>query len=150
LSRKADLVEVLNGLVQSCKAGESGFKRAAEEVKDRELRVLFITYSEQRAQFASELEQEIRSLGGNPSERISQAAHREWLDLEAVVTDEDDSALITQCENGDRAILQAYKDALQNQLPDETRALIQKQKALVEIGNERLQSIERTAGFGGI
>jgi uncharacterized protein (TIGR02284 family) len=152
VSRNAGLVEVLNGLVQSCRVGESGFKRAAEGVKDRELRVLLITYSEQRAQFVPELEEQIRRLGLDPgeSDKVAVAAHQGWLDLEAVATDEDENALITQCQNGEKAILQEYEMALRQPLPDAVRALVEKQKALIEIGYERLQSIERTAGLGGL
>jgi uncharacterized protein (TIGR02284 family) len=151
LSREADLVAVLNGLAQSCKAGERGFKRAAEGVKDRELRVLLITYSEQRAQFASELEEVIRSLGGDPgeSENLAVAAHQGWLDLEMVVADEDETGVITQCENGEKAVLDAYDEALQSHLPGDARALIDKQRALVEIGYQRLQTIERATGSAG-
>ena len=54
------LISTLNNLIETCKDGENGFRTASDGVKNQELKALFLTYSQQRAQFASELQAEVR------------------------------------------------------------------------------------------
>ena len=63
-------VSTLNNLIETCKDGEDGFRAAADGVKDSNLRTLFLTYSQQRAQFAAELQNEVRLRGGGPRRRF--------------------------------------------------------------------------------
>ena len=61
-----EIISVLNDLIETCKDGEHGFHDAADAAGDRRLEELFRTYSEQRGRFASELQEEVRKLGGDP------------------------------------------------------------------------------------
>ena len=75
---REELVECLNDLIETCRDGENGFQTAADHVQDPELKKLFTRCSEQRAQFASELQSEVRQLGGTPAQKgsVSAAFHR--------------------------------------------------------------------------
>jgi uncharacterized protein (TIGR02284 family) len=60
-----DVVSTLNGLIETCKDGEEGFRTCAENVRNAELKVLFMERSQRCAKSAEELQSE-RRLGGDP------------------------------------------------------------------------------------
>jgi uncharacterized protein (TIGR02284 family) len=49
------VISTLNGLIETVKDGEFGFKTAAEGMQDLQVRSLFQQYSRQRAEMAREL-----------------------------------------------------------------------------------------------
>src|SRR5437763_1832810 len=100
---REELLECLNHLIQTCRDGENGFQTAADHVKDHDLKSLFKEYSVQRAQFASELESEVRQLGGTPAEygSVSATFHRGWINIKSIVTGDD--AIAAACVRGDEA-----------------------------------------------
>ena len=56
------------------------------------------------------------------------AVHRGWINLKSIVTGQDDSAILGECETGDATALKAYETALKStELPAEARTVIQKQ-----------------------
>jgi uncharacterized protein (TIGR02284 family) len=106
-----EVIATLNELVETCKDGQDGFRTAAEGVKNAELATLFNTYSQQRGQFASELQNEVRRSGGDPEKTGSTAAalHRGWINIKSAVTGEDEGAVISECERGeDSAVKEAH------------------------------------------
>src|SRR5262245_13417243 len=113
---KDDVISTLNGLIETCKDGQEGFKTAAEGVGDTSLKKLFYEYSQQRAQFVGELQSEVRNLGGDPEKSGSMAAalHRGWIDIKAAVTGKDDHAILAECERGEDSAVNAYQEALEN------------------------------------
>ena len=139
-----DVISTLNSLIETCKDGQNGFSTAAEGVKNSEFVTLFNTYSQQRAQFAAELQNEVRRLGGDPEETGSTVAalHRGWIDIKSVVTGGDESAVIAECERGDASAVNAYEDAVQKDLRDNVRATIQAQFAKVREAHDRIRSLE--------
>ena len=58
------VVSTLNGLIQTCRDGQEGFKDAAEGIDRSDLKSLFYEFSQQRAEFAGVLQGLVRSLGG--------------------------------------------------------------------------------------
>ncbi len=63
---RGEVLDQLNKLLTRNHDAEKGYQEAAESVKDAELKSLFLTQSRQRNEFATELEREIRTLGGEP------------------------------------------------------------------------------------
>ena len=145
-----DVVDTLNDLIETCKDGQNGFRTAAEGVKNSELKTLFNTYSQQRAQFAAELQNEVRRLGGDPEKTGSVAAslHRGWIDIKSAVTGEDEGAIISECERGEDSAVDNYEDALKENLPADIRSIIERQFTQVKDAHDRIRSLERASGRG--
>ena len=139
-----ELISVLNDLVETCKDGQNGFRTAAEEIKNSELRTLFNTYSQQRAQFAAELQNEVRRLGGDSEDTGSTAAvlHRGWMNIKSAVTGENEGALISECERGEDSAVSAYEEALENELPGNLRVIVERQFSQVKDAHDRIRSLE--------
>ena len=51
-----DVISCLNGLIETAKDGQQGFQEAADGVERSDLKSLFYEFSQQRAQFAGDLQ----------------------------------------------------------------------------------------------
>jgi len=145
------VISCLNNLIETCKDGQDGFKTAAEGVERSELKTLFYEFSQQRATFAGELQNEVRRLGGDPEKTGSVAAslHRGWIDIKSAVTGKDDNAVIAECERGEDSAVSNYKDALKDaSLPSDVRSHVERQYAAVQAAHDRVRSLERKTGAG--
>jgi uncharacterized protein (TIGR02284 family) len=145
-----DVISVLNNLIETCKDGQNGFHTAVDGVKNSDLKSLFENYSQQRAGFVSELQQEVRRLGGDPEKSGSVAAslHRGWINIKSAATGEDEGAVISECERGEDSAVASYKDALEQNLPAEVQALVQRQYTEVKAAHDRIRSLERATSHG--
>ena len=82
MSQQKEIISTINGLIETLKDGQQGFREASEAVKEPELKSLFSEYSLQRAKFAGELQSEAIGLGeSNPEDSSSTAGamHRAWI-----------------------------------------------------------------------
>jgi uncharacterized protein (TIGR02284 family) len=146
---KADSVDglasTLNQLIQTCKDGESGFRAAAEGVDDPNLRHLFESYSQQRAEFAAELQLEVERLAETPAEHGHAAAalHRGWMNIKAVVTGKDEGAIIAECERGEDFAVQAYERAICAKLSADLKAVVDRQFHKVKEAHDQVRSLEQ-------
>lgn len=110
-----DVVKVLNNLIETCKDGQEGFKTCAEDIKNPELKALFVKRSQECGVAAGELQQEVVALGGEPEDSTSVSAdlHRRWVDLKSLVTGKSEEAVLNEAERGEDHALKAYKEALE-------------------------------------
>jgi conserved hypothetical protein len=138
------VVSILNGLIETCKDGENGFREAAEHVNNSHLKTVFLEFSRQRAQFAGQLQSEVTQLGGEPekSGSTAAAAHRGWIDLKAAFTGGGEAAVVTECERGEDSAKDSYRDALEEPLPANIKALVQRQYEQVREAHDRIRSLE--------
>ena len=123
------ITAVLNDLVETSKDGEKGFRTASEDTKNTELKTIFMRRAEDCSKGASDLQQIVMRLGGKPEEggSVAGAMHRGWVDLKSKVTDRDDLAILEECERGEDVAKAKYRDALEETLPDDIRAVVQRQ-----------------------
>ena len=145
-----DVISTLNNLIETCKDGQTGFQTAAEGVMNSELKTLFYNYSQQRAQFAGELQNEVLRLGGDPEKTGSVAAslHRGWINIKSAVTGKDDAAVIAECERGEDSAVSNYKDALENKVPADVRSVIERQYAKVQEAHDRIRALDKAGSAG--
>jgi len=145
-----DVISTLNNLIETCKDGQTGFQTAAEGVNNSELKTLFYNYSQQRAQFAGELQNEVLRLGGDPEKTGSIAAslHRGWINIKSAVTGKDDAAVIAECERGEDSAVSNYKDALKEKVPADIRSVIEQQYAKVQEAHDRIRALDKAGSVG--
>lgn len=113
LNKKA--ISILNELIETSKDGQEGFKTCAEDIKNPELKTLFLKLSTDCATAAAELQTAVRSMGGDPetSTSVSGDLHRRWVDLKSLVTGKGEEAVLNEAERGEDHALKAYKGALE-------------------------------------
>ena len=139
-------ISLLNGLIETVKDGEQGFKTAAEALQDPNVKSLFQQYSRQRGEMARELQAEVRRLGGDPEKAGSMAgaAHRGWINLKSAVTRKDDASIIAEAERGEDSAKKMYDEALAMPLAPQTLALVREQAMKVRDAHDRVRALEKT------
>ena len=150
MASNEEVISTLNNLIETCRDGQNGFQTAAEGVERSELKMLFHTYSQQRARFVGELQDEVRRLGGDPEDTGSVAAtlHRGWIDIKSVVTGKDDGAILSECERGEDVAVANYRAALNADLPANVRSVVERQFGEVKEAHDRVRSLEKSSGAG--
>jgi uncharacterized protein (TIGR02284 family) len=144
------VISTLNSLIETCRDGQEGFKTAAEGVNNAELKELFYSYSQQRASFAGELQDEVRRLGGDPEETgsVTASLHRGWMNIKAAVTGGEESSILAECERGEDSALSNYRAAFNVDLPANVRQTIERQFAEIKEAHDRIRNLERATGAG--
>jgi uncharacterized protein (TIGR02284 family) len=144
MNDKKKTIATLNELIEICKDGEEGFREAADGIQDSDLKSLFLDYSTQRAEFATELQDEVERLGGNPENKgtVSGAIHRGWIKLKEAVKSNDDAALINEAERSEDAAKEAYERALQMDLPADVLSLVEREYTEVKEAHDRVSELQ--------
>ena len=142
-----DVISTLNGLIETCKDGQNGFKEAAEGVERSDLKSLFYEFSQQRSQFVGDLQSLVRELGGDPenSGSVAAAIHRGWINIKSAVTGKDDGAILNECERGEDSAKNAYKNALEEALPANIMETVQTQYVAVQAAHDRVKALRDAA-----
>jgi uncharacterized protein (TIGR02284 family) len=145
MSQQKEIISTINGLIETLKDGQQGFREASEAVKDSKLKSLFSEYSLQRAKFAGELQNEAITLGDhNPEDSSSTAGamHRAWINLKSAITSGDDHAVLAECERGEDSAVNEYKKAMEDEdLSAPIRETISRQFTDLKNAHDRIKAL---------
>jgi uncharacterized protein (TIGR02284 family) len=137
-------ISALSGLIEACRDGLNGFKEAADNVKNPDLRSFFHQSSGERAQFISELGFETRRLGGDPEKTgsVTGAVHRAWMDIKGTLTGKDDHAILSECERGEDSAVNAFQEAINSKnLPDDILPVVERQLNGIRQTHDRVKQM---------
>jgi len=148
MAQQKEVISTINGLIETLKDGEKGFKEAADAVKDPQLKSLFQEYSQQRSRFANELRTQAKSLGESDPEKTSSAAgamHRAWINLKSAVTSGDDKAILSECERGEDSAVHEFEEAMQNGLTSPLQNIVSRQFSEIKSAHDRVKHLRDAA-----
>ncbi|MXV15326.1 ferritin-like domain-containing protein [Hufsiella ginkgonis] len=109
----------LEQLLSLLNDGKIGYRNAAQQTENPDLRTIFMRFAAQREELADQLRPFVTTYGGDPDNiggGALGAIHRSWMNIKTAFTDNDDQAILETCKNGDLAALDAYDDALQGSI----------------------------------
>lgn len=143
-----DVISCLNGLIETCRDGQQGFREAATGVERPDLKSLFAEFSQQRAEFAGVLQELVRNLGGDAETEgsFAGAIHRGWMDLKSAITGKDEDAILNECERGEDSAKENYADAAEKNLPANIASVVQQQYQAVLAAHNRIKQLRDTEG----
>jgi uncharacterized protein (TIGR02284 family) len=144
MSQTKDNISTLNGLIETLKDGQEGFRQASEAVKDSQLKSLFNELSLQRSKFAGELQNQVIQLGESDPEKTSSTAgamHRAWINIKSAITSQDDHAILAECERGEDSAVSEYKKAMEENLSSPIRDLVSQQYTAVKEAHDRVKAL---------
>lgn len=143
IESNSEVISTLNGLIQTCKDGQDGFKEAAEGIERSDLKTVFYEFSQQRSEFAGILQELVRTLGGDPekSGSFSASLHRGWIDIKSIVTGKNEEAILNECERGEDYAKEAYTEAVQANLPANINNVIAQQSQAILAAHNRIKSL---------
>lgn len=139
-------VDILNGLIQINNDRIVGYHQASQVTKDIDLEQLFTTMLNESINFAENLEAYIKDLGGQPtSKRTTKGKiHQAWLSFTAALSGNDRDGLLTSCELGDKAAVEAYEAVLKAkeiQQQEELAGVLLRQKDSIENSIEIINTL---------
>lgn len=142
-------ISVLQGLIETNRDGQHGFRTAAEDAKDAELARVFSQFSTQRTTFIAELQDRVRSLGGDAdkSGSVAGSLHRGWIDLKAALSSNEPHAVLAEAERGEDAAVKSYREALEENLDPVTRGIVSRQYASVQAAHDRVKGLRDSVAY---
>lgn len=126
MADRTEILDLLHDLIQTCKDGETGYAHAAGVATDPKLKAYFSEESLERAGFVRDLKIEAQRMGEEPdtSPSVAGTLHRVWFEAKADIGLGDQS-ILNSVEQGEDSAKKSYEKALNTDLPDDLRALIE-------------------------
>ena len=142
-------VRVTKDLVQTCKDGEEGFAKAAAKLAESgrdDLAGQFREFSEQRGQFATELEGLAASYGDDAekSSSVAAAIHRGWMTVKDKISGSDVDGVLDVAEQGEDHAKSEYAKALDEDISAGLRAVITRQQTAVNAAHDTVKRLRDT------
>jgi uncharacterized protein (TIGR02284 family) len=139
------VVSKLNDLVQTYKDSEKGFTLAAREIHEERFKMLFRRAAGQRAEFAREVQEEVRKLGGVPATggTFTGSFHRCWMNFRYQLNLHHDEVVLYECLRGEEKALEKYEDLFLDRLDPEIEPVLSDQCVkLVEMRDHLRQAVK--------
>ncbi len=142
-----NIAATLNHLINVCRDGQKGFEAASKSIRDTTLRAELLQYSQQRRDFAEELQAMVDDMGEAPSEggTVSGAMHSGWTKLKDALTTRDQYAILDECESGEDSAVEAYREALATDLPAPAAVLLETQLQHIQRVHDRIKTLRDAA-----
>jgi uncharacterized protein (TIGR02284 family) len=137
-----ETVSTLNNLIETLKDGVEGFKTSAADVKDARVKSTFQQLAQQRATLASELQSEVRKLGGDPekSGSVAASAHRGWINIKSALGGGEKS-ILNEAERGEDVAVKSFEKALNAKLPPDIAGVVRRQYDQVKQGHDQVKNL---------
>ena len=138
-----DVTSQLNELIETSKDGEKGFRKAAQDTKTTELRVVFSEGALRCAEGARELQELVLGLGGEPvkSGSTAGALHRGWISVKEALSARDDEEILEEVERGEDYAKAQYRKATEMALPADVKAVVERQYRGVIANHDKVRSL---------
>ncbi len=142
-------IDAINSLIIINNDRSEGYKKAAEEAKDSELKSLFNKFSDQSRGFSSELRKFVPNAEepDHDETKTTGKLFRLWMDLKAAVTSNNRKAILSSCEFGEDAAKNEYKSVLEKaeELPADALSVITKQNAEILKSHDQIKAMRDAA-----
>ncbi len=138
-----DVIDVLNELIETSKDGEKGFALAAKDANDALRSPQSLRKASARAGCSAGASGTGARTRGNPDDSgsVKGAVHRGWVSLKAATTSRDAKAVLEECERGEDYAKAKYSEALEHDLPQNVRTLIERQYRGVVENHDRVREL---------
>jgi uncharacterized protein (TIGR02284 family) len=143
-SSKHDIT-ILNNLIETTLDSADGYQEAAEDASSAGYRTLFQQRSAERRQVVSELQGEVRTLGGKPEDdgSVLASAHRVFVNLRDSLS-KGDKGVIAEVERGEDFIKAKYEEALQDdEISTSVRDAVVRAYGSVKSGHDQMRDLKR-------
>lgn len=128
----------------------NGYKTAAEETKDADLKSMFMEFASQSDSFAQELRRFLpagEDQPGGDQTKPTGKLYRVWMDIKSAVTGNDRKQILASCEYGEDHAKKHYNEAVENaqDLSAEAMQVIQRQRNEILKGHDKVKAMRDSA-----
>jgi uncharacterized protein (TIGR02284 family) len=141
-AKNFELETVLKSVINSLEDGQKGMAEIGEHLQDEKLKRYFLAESLMRASFRGELENELHRHGVHDVHEtgtVAGAVQRGWGELKAKLGGGDHTLLVT-AEQGEDEAKDAYKDALEQELPLPIRQMLVEQQTHILMAHDFIRA----------
>ena len=143
------LVAGLNQLIEINYSRIDGYKKAAEDIDGGDLQGLFQGMVNESGGFADALAEHVEKFHGEPTTETTfmGKVHQVWLDFKASISSNNRETILSSCEFGDKATIEAYEATLKLDKIDaspELTQLLMAQKSSIEESLKIIQSLKQS------
>ena len=146
---ETEVVKTVNDLIVINNDRYEGYKKAADETDDADLKQMFSNFSTQSKGFAEELrkfvdnEEDVKKDETTGSGKL----FRTWMDIKSAITAKNRKAILSSCEFGEDTALKTYKEALEDtgDLAPEAVDVIRRQQSEIQTGHDRVKAMRDSA-----
>lgn len=140
-----ETIESVNALIVINNDRYKGYRRAAGETEDTELKTLFTEFSIQSKDFSEELRKFV-SLDEQPEEEEttnSGKLYRVWMDIKAGISGKDRTAILASCEYGEDVAKKTYDEVMEHiaELPPGSEEIIKRQRAQLQKSHDIIREL---------
>ena len=141
-----DTQTLLNRLIVMAKDGEAALRAAADEAYHEELKTALTDYAGFFHDAASELQEQVRTVGGEPKGRGSfeNTLHRTWLHLKSMAFGHNERLILDEVEAEESLADTLYAEAPLWDLPEEVRRIIDRQAAEARQRHAQIRQLRET------
>lgn len=138
--------KALRALIRINNDRYEGYKTAAEETKDTDLKSIFNKLSLQSKGYSNDLQNLItyKEMAPETDETtLSGKLYRIWMDIKSAVTAKDRKAILASCEFGEDVARKTYEEVLDDpeDLTPEMLAVIRKQRSEIQQGHDTIKAM---------
>ena len=141
-------VKVLNSLIETTLDSANGYREAAENAPDGQLRTLFSERAQRREELASQLQHEVRTFGGEPETDQSAMgkAHNKFVDIKNALTGgQSEKAVIDEVERGEDFIKAKFEKALDgDDLPSYVREVLSRAYQTIRDDHDQISAMKHS------
>jgi uncharacterized protein (TIGR02284 family) len=139
------IISIVSRLLEVCNERVSGYKKAASQVKDEEIKQLFEQIAIQTEGFSKQLLQFINhtKLSHTGTSTMSELWEA-WIGFKSSLTNGSRRSMLDACLTGEAAAIKAYRKALTEKLPTELKEVIFSQMEQIENTYKNIKSIRQS------
>jgi len=138
-------VHVLNSLIETTLDSANGYREAAERADDPQYKTMFSERSGRRVELIRQLQDEVRSFGGEPDtdQSVAGKLHNKFVAVRDAVMGSSDKAVIEEVERGEDFIKAEFEKAAgDTDLPPKIQELISTAYRSVKADHDEISRIK--------
>lgn len=139
----------INALIVINNDRYEGYKKAADETKDADLKTLFTKFSMQSKGFGESLRPfcDTEDQPDHDETTNSGKLYRVWMDVKAAMTANDRKAVLSSCEFGEDVAKKTYDEVLEHadDVPMEVLDIIRKHRAELQKAHDEIKALRDAA-----
>ena len=138
-------ISTLNTLIATTIDSITGYENSAEDIENSRFREIFRERANERQSVVSELQQEVRRLGGDPEDGGSfmGKTHQRFEDLKSAITGGDEKSIINEVERGEDYLKEKFETALNaDTLSGESRSVVERCYQSVRAGHDQMSQLK--------
>lgn len=139
-------IKTLNSLIETVIDSADGYSEAAKAAEHSRFTPIFFRRGSERQELTTQLQSEVRTLGGTPEDHgtILAGAHRMFLNLRNSMSS-DDVAIVDQVEAGEDHIKHKFEDAIRDsEISPAVKSVIERAYTVVKEGHDEIRDLKHS------